>query len=494
MPDLKSLATKLPADKDYRGGHGDVKGFVCPRADSHGGREGIIPPGIAAEHGLVPKGMRRVTIAQALETVNAQIASGQSEQERYLAYYGRGAADRPPAKAPAAAASAVPEVRTSARTAIARSLARRREAVSARPAAAPSVPSAPAPARQVRRAEPTAQTQTAPGNKTVRPVKSATKKASRMFPSGQPAETPDDTLDGFYDSLRGSGLGTDEVGRPGAGRRKPGSRSRGGAEGEGGARRPAPAAPARTVPVSRDPPGGAVLAMAAELARDFLKEAEASGHLPNATAEFDAWAAAERRNPVAPLPEPAGADDPEAFDAAGNVDANAPEDVPMPAPSPEPDADDEILAAVDRLEQERDQARQAYAELHRDYLVLEQEVRQLKKELQSRKPPVEHETVRVQLAGTPVKLKVGGRGWECRVMGHLDYTRTRNEVVLTVVETQYGAELLAEIQKGECIIVSERGRTACAYDGDCAKIYGDPGSSDFITCLRFSCDHALAEA
>ena len=479
MPDLKSLATKLPADKDYRGGHGDVKGFVCPRADSHGGREGIIPPGIAAEHGLVPKGMRRVTIAQALETVNEQVASGQSEQERYLAYYGKGATAQPPAKTPVAPDPVNTAARESAQEVLQRALAKRlgKRADAKTAVATPKPP----------KAEPKVPARTKSVKQQVRPAQSSTQKASRMFPPGKPAANPDDTLDGFYDSLRGSGLGTDEVGRSGTVKRKPGSRSRGGA---GEAHRPALPASARTVPVSRDQPGGAVLAMAAELARDFLKEAEASGHLPNATAEFDAWAAAERRKPYAPLPDPTGAADPEAVDAAGHADAPAPEDVPPP----EPDADDEILAAVEQLAQERDQARQAYAELHRDYLVIDQEVQRLRKEVQSRKPPVEHETVRVQLAGEPVRLKVGGRGWECRVMGHLDYTRTRNEVVLTVVETQYGAELLAEIQKGECVIVSERGRTACAYDGDCAKIYGDPGSSDFITCLRFVCDAATAEA
>ena len=106
--------------------------------------------------------------------------------------------------------------------------------------------------------------------------------------------------------------------------------------------------------------------------------------------------------------------------------------------------------------------------------------------LRKRPGPVVHETVRVQLAAEQEKIKLGGRGWECRVLGHLDFGRDGRSAVLTVADPGYASELMAEIQVGELVILHGSERTACGYAGECSKLYGDPNSPDFIAVFRFS--------
>ena len=92
MPDIGSLVTHLPSDKGYTGespAKGGLPGFVCPRADAYGGREGIISPGVAAVNDLVPRGMRRIATADTAKSANAARTDGRTESDRYLEYYGR---------------------------------------------------------------------------------------------------------------------------------------------------------------------------------------------------------------------------------------------------------------------------------------------------------------------------------------------------------------------------------------------------------------------
>ena len=106
--------------------------------------------------------------------------------------------------------------------------------------------------------------------------------------------------------------------------------------------------------------------------------------------------------------------------------------------------------------------------------------------LRKKPGPVVHETVRVQLAAEQEKIKLGGHGWECRVLGHLDFGRDGRSVVLTVSDPGYASELMAEIQVGKFVILHGSARTACEYAGECSKLYGDPSSPDFIAVFRFS--------
>ena len=101
MPDLKGLATRMAPDKGYAedprgpgGSGGPRRGprtFVCPRANAYGGREGIIPPAVAAVRGLVPKGMRHIDVADTARSANAARDSGVDEASQYMEYYGRAA-------------------------------------------------------------------------------------------------------------------------------------------------------------------------------------------------------------------------------------------------------------------------------------------------------------------------------------------------------------------------------------------------------------------
>jgi hypothetical protein len=112
------------------------------------------------------------------------------------------------------------------------------------------------------------------------------------------------------------------------------------------------------------------------------------------------------------------------------------------------------------------------------YANIEREMHELQ---QSRDEPAA-ETVRVILSASEERLKVGGRGWECNVMGALHYGRGRS-LILTMSDPAYASELFTEIQTGEVVVLSLAGRMSCTYSGRCVKIYGDAGSPDFIAML-----------
>jgi hypothetical protein len=119
-----------------------------------------------------------------------------------------------------------------------------------------------------------------------------------------------------------------------------------------------------------------------------------------------------------------------------------------------------------------------YEALDAHYANIEREMHELQ---QSRDEPAA-ETVRVILSAAEERLKVGGRGWECNVMGALHYGRGRS-LILTMSDPAYASELFTEIQTGEVVVLSAAGRMSCTYSSRCVKIYGDAGSPDFIAML-----------
>jgi len=172
------------------------------------------------------------------------------------------------------------------------------------------------------------------------------------------------------------------------------------------------------------------------------------------------------------------------------------------AQEPPPDPPDSTAAAFASLVAERDQMRQmandlsaevgrlremleGYAARDQHYANIERELaaeREARKSAEAAVPPPA-ETVRVALSEQEQRLKVGGRGWECNIMGALHFGRSDRSLVLTVSDPGYASDLFAEIQPGEVAVLSAVGRTSCAYSGRCAKIYGDAGSPDFIAVL-----------
>ena len=94
-----------------------------------------------------------------------------------------------------------------------------------------------------------------------------------------------------------------------------------------------------------------------------------------------------------------------------------------------------------------------------------------------------HGEASIVLGAADERLKVGGDGWECNVVGHLERC-AGGEVVLVVADPRYGETLLASAVPGRMAVLSASGRTDCEYYGCCARIYGDAGSLDFVACLR----------
>lgn len=424
MPDVGELATRLPKDKAYsRKPHEDADAphtFVCPRADAYGGRDGVIPPGLAAERGLVPKGMRRIDPSETARTANAAAEDGKTEEERYIEYYGRGAmaleqeAARPSVPPPAPAAPAAP-------------------------AAPPAGPSAArggrlVPGRSNRPNRPNRSKGPArhnPLHAQLRPGVSPEARAPAstppdkgvlrdpddpgMFSREPQASGGGDTLDDFYESLGDVPTGTGEPDpQPKKAVFAGVDMGRGRSETVvGRVVQPAPGAPRAYGPLGRVEPG--MEAYVNELVRLTAEKAELQrrleslgGQLAEAQRQLDDAAARERH-----------------------------------------------------------------------YAGLEQEVRL------SRTPA---ETVRVPLAAEETKLKVGGRHWECNIVGALHMGRTGQSAVLTVSDPAYASELLAEIQPGQVVILSESKRTSCTYGGHCAKIYGEPDSPDFIAAFWLTPD------
>lgn len=127
----------------------------------------------------------------------------------------------------------------------------------------------------------------------------------------------------------------------------------------------------------------------------------------------------------------------------------------------------------------RDAQRQLDGVAARDkhYARVEQEMR----ESRARQTPAE--TVRVPLSTAEERIKVGGKGWECNLVGLLHVGRGGQSAVLTVSDPQYGSELLSSAVPGDVVVVTSSARTYCTYAGHCVKIYGDAGSPDFIVAM-----------
>lgn len=400
MPDLTALETRLSSDKGYTGespAKEGLPGFVCPRADAYGGRDGIIPPGVAAVRGLVPMGMRRISKADVARTADEARDSGKSEAEQYREYYGRGAKELQ--------VQQVQHVQhVQAKTA-----EQPAQPTQHAPPAQPVPPATPPPPSQRVMRDPDD-----PG----------------MFSKHTGDSAYDDTLDGFYDELGRPNAGTTAV----AGEAVPAVQRSSGRVTSG---------PAKTTETP---------------------ETEETG----TTGSGGSGGSAGRAAPV-----------PHALRAYGPSESG-----PMP-----PDAmsaalasmvaeRDRLYATVTSLQAQADDLKHqlaGYEARDAHYANIERELRQ------SRGEPVA-ETVRVILSAAEERLKVGGRGWECNVMGALHYGRGRS-LVLTMADPAYASELFTEIQAGEVVVLSSAGRMSCTYSGRCVKIYGDAGSPDFIAML-----------
>ena len=399
--------------------------FVCPRADGYGAREGVIPPGVAAQHGLIPKGLRKVSTDAALHSARQDDEHPLTAQEQYRAYYGRGAqqqAQRRPAQ-PRTVNAPAPEVEDVPATQEVQTV--------------PTVPTVPETQRPAAAVPPTVPSTrgsvvsprpaghpVASSKRTTKAVKRV-KTSPRVFsPENTEANDPE-TLEGFYADL--------------------------------GRERPHEAAVE---------PDGPEIAERAETLE------------PQGAARGDA----------APPP-------------SGGVPAVPPLRTPGSVP---PGVDARVAELEAALATQQQLAQDWYAEAERRRLDLERHQQLLSRqatELQRRAQEAQaaqfgHEDgpVRVYLGLADVKLKVAGRGWDCNVLGHLCYSRGKTEVALVVTDPGYGSDLLANVQTGECVLVSSAGRTACQYRGHCDKIYGETESPDFITVMRFACDPSKAFA
>ena len=458
MPDIDSLVTHLPKDKGYTGespAKGGLPGFVCPRADAYGGREGIIAPGVAAVNGLVPRSMRRISTADTAKAANEARTDGRTESERYREYYGAGAAPAPaPAPSAPKAARAVKTSRAvqpvrAARAAQAVATQRRLPAApSVAPAVIDGVPAAQTgrrasgaaagPRRSVWLMQATVGGRVVPGRmvpgrmvpgRTVRrPAPVPAEQVLRdvddpgVFSRAVAPGADDDTLDGFYDSLGGPAPGTGEEDIGGENPAFSAGEDTGFGEAEAGAGAPVPRQP-RARETDPDVAGGSTPGEKAALQ-------ELASLLGSAQAE-----AAELRRQL---------EDYKVRDAH-------------------------------------------YANIERE---LAGEIEKLRGQVagQSGAPSAMQpaETVRVALAVPEERLKVGGVGrrredlWECRVMGALHVGRGGTSAVLTLSDAAYASDLLADIRPGRVVILSESKRTSCVYSGHCVKIYGEPDSQDFI--------------
>lgn len=394
--EVDRLVTRLHKDASYAdhqdvpsGSHKGLPVYVCPRADDHGRRDGLIPPGVAAVRGLIPRtGLKHVSN----QSVGREAASdGLTEAERYRRYYGKSLQHHPTTPVqrvpqpsqPPQIPHPVPEDYGQGNG--------NGETPVTRPVATPVDKPV---ARAAKRAAVRPQSKAVAPKNRVNPAKSRAVPVLREVDGG----TDDETLDGFYDSLGG----------------------------------PAP------------------------------------GTLEGSAEEREALASARGERLPPPLP-PRVQEEPGVDEVVGiRRDIGVQEDP--------------RVAEVAELRRALAVANSAIGEQQELITRLQAEVDTLRK----RPGPVVHETVRVQLAAEQEKIKLGGHGWECRVLGHLDFGRDGRSAVLTVSDPGYASELMAEIQVGELVILHGSERTACEYAGECSKLYGDPSSPDFIAVFRFS--------
>ena len=447
----EEATVRLPPSEEYdSAGPAEArKGTVIvPRADRHGNQDGRIPPGRAAELGLIPRLHRVSNDTAHVSRMNAA-RSGKSGDELYRDFYESasrqtgGEAMTPERKLAILSAAGytvtddgriIPPgyvadgngsrmASGGARGGIA-GLGRKQdsgpepagEGIQAARAGGRTVPVAALPdgtPAAEKAAEGQRRRQPKRGAKAAEQHISATKRAetgnncnTSCVSLHKAADSDPDTLDGFYDSLEGLGLGTDEVlDRPReARRREPGIQA--------GVR------PAET------------------------KEADVAERLARLQAP------------------PVSAVTVEALEAAERMAAER----------------DRALAECERLRREAASLRAAAADL------------------QNRLDDAErkHDSVRVQLGGGMSQVSVsgvspGGEKWKLAVEGRLDFSRSGGEAVLSVLDPAYASELLAVMGPG-CELDLEFGGagTHCGYDGICDKIYGDPESRDYITLFRLS--------
>jgi len=436
MPDLDKLATHLPDDKGYTGESpvkGGLPGFVCPRADAAGGRDGIIAPGVAAVNGLVPRGMRKIAVGDTGKSVFSSLKDGRTEADRYRAYYEASLAS---SGGPEARLKPVAEVAKAAERRIPVRNAKRKADVipTASPARAARAARAGGrliPGRRVAVDEPDLPI---PKARRPRPIPEerviADPDDPGMFSRHMEAQAGDDTLDGFYESLGGPAPGTGET----------------------------------DLPAER-------MANSAER----LAQAVSAGVL----ADRDGRAALAGRDERVALAVADDPDSPRTREIAGHGQTT--HDALYDAMRKL--ADDKVVlkAHADALSKrlvELHGKLAEYAERDKHYARIEQELDEASRA----------ETVRVPLAAGEERLKVGGQHWECRVIGALHTGRGGVSAVLTVSDVAYASELLAEIQPGRIVVLSESKRTSCTYRGHCAKIYGDTDSQDFITMFWLTVD------
>ena len=447
----EEATVRLPPSEEYdSAGPAEArKGTVIvPRADKHGNQDGRIPPGRAAELGLIPR-LHRVTTGTAhVSRMNAS-RSGKSGDELYRDFYEsasrhEGAGDMTPERKLAILSAAGYTVTDDGRIippgyvadgngsrmadggASAGRAGRGGEQDTQQAPAYDGSTGAGAGSHVVhgaarqnsvqsadKAAEGPRRRQAKRGAKAAEQRISATKCAetgnncntSCVSPQGAVDSDPD-TLDGFYDSLEGLGLGTDEVrGKPlEAPRRAPGRQAGG---------RPAEAL-----------------------------EADVAERLARLQAP------------------PVSAVTMEALEAAERIAAER----------------DRALAECERLRREAESLRAALADM------------------QGRLADADrpHDSVRVQLGGGTSQVSVSGvspdgERWRSSVDGRVDFSRSGGEAVLSVLDPAYASELLAVMSPG-CELDLEFGGTGthCGYDGVCDKIYGDPESRDYITLFRLS--------
>ena len=400
---LAGLATRVRKERGYsdeqqRSGHGV---FVCPRANMYGGREGIIPPAVAVQRGLVPAGLSESTNEAIMARHEKRVAEGKTESEYYLDYYGEKAdeqdrLERQERQEQALSGQARREQPAQEHAAL--QVAQRRHEDEAATSLSAGTGFTPVP-NVAENSEKRAET--------------GKQRGQGVFFSLSTQGSAPESLDDFYDALppavtRGATVG---VGRGAVRRDARNDAGIGSLDMPHPAYRPVFPAPANETFRRQDDGGSAMLAEA-------LSSSEA-----------------ERAR---------------------------------------------LAGEVGRMQAELAGARLESARLSSRVEELERQAR----EVESRTVPEQesHEDVSVTLGAVDERLKVGGDGWECNVLGHVE--SGRDEVVLVVPDPRYGGELLARARPGRMAVLSASGRTDCEYFGCCGRIYGEAGDRDYIALLR----------
>lgn len=410
MGGMRGMVTRMPRDKGYDHKHTDAEtmgSFVCPRANSYGGRDGVIPPGLAIVRGLKPVRMRKISVADTGRSSMEAREGGKTESDSYMGYY------TSPEREEAAGSKEEPE--------------------SAPPPANPKKPAGGKAPRQDK------------GRKGVKEAASP-KKPDRMFSGPGAGAGDDDTLDGFYDGLSGSGFGTEDTSEW--------VKQRGSSEAAVAARRAVES-------------GQAGLDLGAGDSETVVAEVERTGE------------GLEVRRM-----EPARGETADSVAVRMLLDRNR-----------------ALQEEVDRLRNGSGSSKSGqpassddFAELESTVLKQRDQIEALRKENEELKEAAassgvtRHDTVRVVLSKEEEKIRIGGKYWSCNIMGSLHFSRDGSEVVLVTSDAGYSSDLAGTIQNGKVAIVTGSGRTYCTYAGNFAKIYGESDTMEYVAMFRFSCD------